>query len=155
MTLRYTFRTLFQAPGFAVVVVLSLGLGIGATATAFTWIDSFLLRPFAVVRESDRLVGIHTQGPGGAEWNLSYPKYQQWRDAVQAFNGMVVHTIAPLSLRLEAETAERVWGQLVSGNYFDVLGVRAVRGRTFLPDEERQAAQVVVLSQSYWRRKFM
>src|SRR5437899_1476397 len=67
---------------------------------------------------------------------------------------MVVHTIAPPSLRVEAEGAERVWGQLVSGNYFDVLGVRAVRGRTFLPDEERQAAQVVVLSQSYWRRKF-
>lgn len=152
--LRYTLRGLTKAPGFTAVVVLSLGLGIGAVATAFTWVDFFLLRPFPLVRESNRLVGLHTEGPGGVEWSVSYPKYLQWRNGVKSFDGLVVFSMQQFSLRVDDATPERVWSEVVSGNYFDVLGVHAARGRTFQADEEAQAAQAAIISRALWSRKF-
>ena len=132
---RFAFRSLRHSPGLVLVIVGSLGLGIGAMTTASTWIDSFLLRPFPAVKESDRLVGVYTRGPQDVEWSLSYPKFQKVRDAISSLDGMMVYNMSAVSLKDGDQAPERVWAQLVSGNFFDLLGVKAVMGRTFLPDE--------------------
>ncbi len=151
---RFAVRSLRRTPGLALVIVLSLGFGIGAMATAYTWIDSFLLRPFPAVKQSDRLFGVFTKGPDGVEWSLSYPTYLAFRGQIAALDGVLVHTPWTLSLKAGDQAPERVFGEVVSGNFFDVLGVHAEIGRTFRPDEEAAAVPVVVLSRSYWERRF-
>jgi predicted permease len=155
-TLRHAIRSLGRTPGVVLVVILSLGVGIGATTTAYTWIDSFVLRPLPLVERSDRLVSIYTKGPGGAKWSVSYPSFHDWRAALPAsvFEGMIVSSNQTLSLKTDRFGPERVWGQAVSGEFFDFLGVRMVRGRSFRPEEEGQAAQVAVISESLWERAF-
>jgi len=152
--LRLAVRGLLRSPGFTAVVVLSLGLGIGAATTAYHWIDSFVLHPLPAVAESDRLVSVFTRGPGGAEWSLSYPRFRQWREAAAGRVDVALFRAEALSLRTEGTAPERIWGDMVSGNYFDLLGVRATSGRTLTLEDERQAAQVVVLSERYWARRF-
>ena len=152
--IRLAVRGLHKAPGFALVVILSLGVGIGATTTVYTWIDSFLLRPFPAVRESNRLVGVYTMGPGGAQWSLSYPRYRRWREAASAVDGLVVYGDKDLSLRTDQFGPARVFAEMVSGNYFDVLGMLAVMGRTLTPKDEQDVAQVAVISQGLWQRAF-
>ncbi len=152
--LRIALRGLLRSPGFTAVVVLSLGLGIGAATTAYHWTDAFVLHPLPAVAESDRLVSVFTRGPGGAEWSLSYPRFRQWREAAAGTVDVALYRAEALSLRTEGTVPERLWGDMVSGNYFDLLGVRALSGRTLTMEDERQAAQVVVLSERYWARRF-
>jgi predicted permease len=152
--LRYAVRGLRGTPGLTLVIIASLGLGLGATTTAYTWIDSFLLRPFPIVHRSDRLMSVYTRGPSGAEWSVSYPRYLQWRDALRSFDGFAVHDARQLSLRVDSAAPERVWAQLVSGNYFDVIRVRTRLGRALRREDEQSAAPVVVLSHAFWRRRF-
>ncbi len=156
MTLRHAIRSLSRTPGVVLVVVLSLAVGIGATTTAYTWIDAFVLRPLPLVERSDRLVSIYTQGPGGVRWSLAYPTFTDWRAALPStvFDGMLVSSNQSLSLKTERFGPERVWSQVVSSNFFDLLGIRMIRGRGFQPDEERQAAQVAVISETLWERAF-
>ena len=154
-SLRYTLRSLAKAPGFVAVVVTSLGLGVGATTTAFSWIDSFLLNPLPAVPSSGELVSVFTKGPGGAEWSVAYPRFKRWRDAVGgAVPGLAVFSGEQLSLRFDQFGPERVWSNVVSGNFFDVLQVRAAHGRTLTVDDERTAAQVAVISDRLWERVF-
>lgn len=153
--LRHTFRGLAKAPGFAAVVVVSLGLGVGATTTAFSWIDSFLLNPLPAVPSSSQLVSVFTKGPGGAEWSVAYPRFKQWRDAVGGtVPGLAVFSAEQLSLRFDQFGPERVWSNVVSGNFFDLLEVRAASGRSLTLDDERTAAQVAVISDRLWARVF-
>src|SRR5437868_10077297 len=91
--LRIASRGLFRAPGFVAVVVTSLAIGIGATTTTYSWIDSFLLHPLPAVPESSQLVAVFTKGPGGAEWSVSYPRFQRWRENLGAgVTGLAVAT---------------------------------------------------------------
>ncbi len=153
--LRHTLRSLAKAPGFTFVVVASLGLGVGATTTAFSWIDSFLLNPLPAVPASNELVSVYTKGPGGAEWSVAYPRFKRWRDAVSgAVPSLAVFSGEQLSLRFDQFGPERVWSNVVSGNFFDVLEVRAAHGRTLTEDDERTAAQVAVISDRLWDRVF-
>jgi hypothetical protein len=152
--LAFAFRNLRRVPGTVLVIVASLGLGVGAVTTAYAWIDSFLLRPFPVVRESDRLVGVYTEGPEGAQWSLSYPSYRAFNNEVQSFDGVVVHGNATVSLKVGQDGPERVFAQYVSGDFFEVLGVPAAIGRTFRADDEANVAPVAILSQSFWARRF-
>ncbi len=153
--LNQTLRGLAKVPGFVAVVVLSLGLGVGATTTAFSWIDSFLLNPLPGVPSSSQLVSVFTKGPGGAEWSVAYPRFKRWRDAVGGVvGGLAVFSSEQFSLRFDQFGPERVWSNVVSGNYFDVLGVRTASGRPLTPDDERTAAQVAVISDRLWDRIF-
>jgi putative ABC transport system permease protein len=147
-------RSLIRSPGFTAVVVLSLGVGIGAATTAYNWVDSFVLHPLPAVPESHRLVSVYTRGPGGAEWSLAYPRFRQWREAAAGSVDLAQFRPEQLSLRTEGTAPERLWADLVSGNFFDVVGVRAIAGRTLTMEDERRAAQVVVLSERYWERRF-
>ncbi len=153
--LRYAIRTLGKAPGVSLVAVLSIGLAIGANATIFTWLDGLVLHPLPAVPALDRIVHLHTLGPQGAVWSASYPDLQDWRREAHAFTGIAGYDIIQASVRT-SDQAERAFGMLVTANYFDVLEVRPVLGRGFLPAEDSApgAHPVVVLSAGYWRRRF-
>jgi predicted permease len=151
---RYGVRTLLKRPGFVALAVLSLGLGIGANTAIFSLVNMVLFRPLPVA-EPGRLYSVAVRGKDDGVLAFSYPNYVDFRDRNEALAGLVVHRFAPMSLSRNGQN-ERVWGYLVSGNYFDVLGVKAVIGRTFTPEEDRAklASPVVVLSYGCWQRRF-
>ncbi|MGH2779910.1 MAG: ABC transporter permease [Thermoleophilaceae bacterium] len=149
--LRYAVRSLRKTPGFTVVAILTLALGIGANAAIFTVLDRALLRPLPV-EEPDRLVVLSTLREGGdRNMNFSYPAYHDYREGSEVFSGLIAFAPRPFTLATDG-AAERVEGVMVSGNYFDVLGVEPRHGRAFLTDEGR--APVAVLSHGLWQRRF-
>lgn len=153
--LRYAVRTLRKNPGLTIVAVLSLGLGIGATTTIFSWLDGLVLHPLPLVEDPGRLVLLKTQGPGGAEWSVSYPDFLDWSAQARAVSDLSVVGTDQFGLKATGQ-AERAWGLYVSGDYFDLLGLRPLRGRFFRPDEVRAAgsAPVAVVGYGFWQRKF-
>lgn len=152
---RYGLRALAKNRGFAVVATLSLALGIGANTTVFTLLNAILLRPLPV-SAPERLVEVNTVDvttPGTLY--CSYPNFKDYRDRNQVFSALMLYT--PILINMTGHgDPETVMGQLVSGNYFDVLGVRPALGRGFLPEEDQHpgAAPVVVISYSFWMRLF-
>ncbi len=154
--IRYAFRTLLRNRIFAGVTILTLALGIGANTAIFGVLNS-LIRPLNVP-EPDRLVRIFS-GPLGASYEMSYPNYVDLSASAQSFSELAVYSSPqPMSLGLGRQNgaSERIWGSVVSGNYFDTLGVPAAVGRTFAPDEDRVlgARPVVVISHRLWEQKF-
>ncbi len=152
---RYGFRILFKSLAFTLVAALSLALGIGANTAVFSIINASLLKPLPV-EEPERLASIFTtdtKNPGNLP--TSHLNYVDYRDQNQVFSSLLASTGAGLSLT-RGETIEPVFGLVVSGNYFDVLGVKAALGRAFLPDEDKTpgARPVVVLSHGLWQRSF-
>lgn len=151
--LRYAFRALARAPGFAAVAILSLGLGIGAVTTIFTWTDRWVLNPLPVVKDAGGLLYVNTRSPGGGTWAISYPSYRDWSQRNRAFVGLTVFNLAQVGLRIDGGT-ERAWAVTGSANYFDVLGVPMLAGRSFRAEEEHGAVQVTVLGYAFWQRRF-
>jgi predicted permease len=153
--LRYAIRALRKSPLFTVVAVLTLALGIGANTTIYTWLNGIVLHPLPAVRDYDRLVLVISRGPDGERWSFSIPDWQDMSRAVTTVDGLAIANTVPLSVRTDGQ-AERTWGEVVSANYFDVLQVRPMLGRGFLPAEDSALGghPVVVLSEGYWRRKF-
>jgi ABC-type antimicrobial peptide transport system permease subunit len=156
--IRYAIRTLLKTPAFTIIVILTLALGIGANTAIFSLTDQLLLRRLPV-KDPQQLVIL--DGPGafqGRTFNngtFSYPMYRDFRDQTTVFSGTIARVPAPLTLMTNGQ-AERVSGELVTGNYFDVLGVRAQIGRTLTPDDDVSPGghPVVVLSHHYWSRRF-
>ncbi len=154
--LRFALRSLLKAPGFALVTVLTLALGIGTTTTVFSWIERVLLNPLPGVVKSDRLVALETRGPSGDLMDTSYPDFRDFQARTNNLTGILVFKERPLNLG-EGESAQRVWSQLVSGNFFELLGVHPQLGRFFAAADqadEPAAAPVVVISETLWRRHF-
>jgi len=155
--LRFGIRVLRGSPGFTAVAVLTLALGIAVNTTVFSWIDAVLLRPLPGVGDSSRLVVFETVQPDGEGRNTSYADYRDYRDNLKLVSGLAL-SLQPNSLSVgEGERAQRVWGELVSGNYFAVLGVRPLLGRFFLPEEQGDkpgAYPVVVIGERLWRSRF-
>jgi predicted permease len=151
---RYGFRRLIASPSFTVIAVLSLALGIGANVAIFSLVNTVLLRPFPVTNP-DRLVSLHVAGKQGAIRAFSYPDYVDFRDRNEVLSGLTVTRFAPMSLSRD-DNNDRLWGYLVSGNYFDVLGVAPILGRTLTADEDRVklAHPVAVLSYNAWQKRF-
>jgi len=154
--LRYSLRTLFKRPGFAFVVVTTLALGIGANATIFTWIKAVLLASLPGIEQPEKLVEIWGATRNNSALSSSYVDYLDYRDQNKVLSGLIAHQVLPLNLG-RSEKPERVWGAIVSGNYFDVLGVKALIGRTFLPEEDRtpNTHPVVVIGYGLWERRFV
>ena len=156
--LRLAFRTLRKSPGFTIVVVLTLALGIGANAAIFSLTDQMLLRMLPV-KDPQQLVLL--DGPGafqGRTFNnatFSYPMYRDFRDRNTVFAGVIGRFPAPLTV-ITNRQSERVNGELVTGNYFDVLGVHAQIGRTLTPADDTTPGghPIAVLSDGYWTRRF-
>lgn len=159
---RYGIRTLLKNPGFTVVAVLTLALGLGANTAIFSLTDQILLR-LLPVDKPEELVVLRSPGPkSGRVWSdgdpaasLSYPLYKELVDKNNVFSGLLARFAVSLSVAGEGQT-ERAEGELVSGNYFDVLGVRPALGRLFTSDDDRVvgSGQVLVLSHGYWTRHF-
>jgi putative ABC transport system permease protein len=154
--LRYALRTLAKSPGFTLVAVATLALGIGGTTVIFTLIDAVLLRPPAHVREPDRLVSIYTSDYSGPRYSASsLPDVQDFRDRAEVLSSVAAYTPRPVSFTAGDEPT-RALAELVSGEYFAVLGMVPAAGRLFRPDEGRTpgADPVVVLSYSLWQQHF-
>ena len=154
MDFRYAVRMLSKTPGVTAAAVLSLALGIGANATIFAWVKSVLLNPLPAVPEPGRMFVLAPTARDGSERSLSYPNYRDIRDRAKTFD-LIGQEDALLSIS-DGTRADRAFGMLVSGNYFDVVGVRPLLGRTFLPQEDGtpNAAPVIVLSHRFWHRRF-
>jgi predicted permease len=161
--LRYGARILLKNPGFTVIAVLTLALGIGANTAIFSLTDQILLRLLPVERP-EALVVLRSPGPqGGRVWSdgdntasFSYPMYKDLRDrGNNVFSGLAARFALSLSVAGAGQT-ERADGELVSGNYFEVLGVRPALGRVFNQEDDRApgAHPVIVLSHAYWARRF-
>jgi predicted permease len=154
--LRYGFRIWLKKPGSAVVAVLTLAVGIAATSTVFTWIDGTLLRPIQGVADADRLTSFETLAPDGRAMTTSYEDYRDYRDHLKLVSGIALFRPNVFSLGQENHPM-RLFGELVSGNYFAVLGVKAALGRTFSPDEfgdNEGAYPVAVIGHGLWQSVF-
>jgi predicted permease len=156
--LRYAARTLVKAPGFTFVVVLTLALGIGANTAIFTLMDQVLLRALPVA-DPGSLVMLDTdgsnQGRVEADKAFSYPMFVDFRDRNQVFSGILARYPMPLTMLYE-NRSERVRGELVSGTYFEVLGLRASFGRLFsMSDDVTPAGHpIAVMTHGFWLRRF-
>jgi predicted permease len=152
--LRFGFRRLIKTPGFAVIAVLSLALGIGANTAVFSLVNLILFRPLPVA-DPEKVVSVSAVGKDGQFDALSYPNYLDFRDRNEVLSGLLVYRFVGVSLSRNGNN-EKVWGYLVSGNYFDVLGAKPALGRTFLPEEDktRLSHPVAVISHSLWQTRF-
>jgi predicted permease len=151
--LRFGFRSLRKNLGLTAVAVVSLGAGIGAMTTIFTWLNSFVLNPLPAVPAYGRVIVAHTRAPEGGTWSVSWPDYVDWRAGAKSAD-FAAWDMMQLGLRDGPAQAERAWGDMVSGNYFEVLQVKAAFGRVLRIQDEQSHAPVVVLGNSYWRRRF-
>ena len=151
--IRYALRALLRAPASTVAVIVTLALGIGANSVIFTAVDAVLLRdaPFA---DPNNLVDVYTTSGNNLYSNSSYPDYFDLRDS-GTFASLAAYTRISLSIDANGQT-EPLAGQLVSGNYFDVLGIRLASGRGFNPDDDRigSPVRVAIVSHALWRRVF-
>jgi macrolide transport system ATP-binding/permease protein len=152
---RYALRGLAKNPVFSLTVVGVLTLGIGLNAAVFTMLKGIALSPLAGVDGSARLAVMFGETITGRQVRLSYPDYQYLRDHDHAFSGLFGSALVTANLG-RGRGARQVSGELVTGNYFQVLGVRAERGRTLLPSDEIAPGRhpVIVLSDGLWRRDF-
>jgi len=156
--LRYGARMLLKKPSFTLIAVLTLALGIGANTAIFTWLKAIYLEPLPGVAASRHLVMLRStliKSANSPMW-VSYPNYKDYRDRNEVFSGLAAFNDLTFNLVDGKGQPERIWGSLVSGNYFDVLGVRLALGRTFTPDEDRAPGShpVVVISHRLWQRRF-
>ncbi len=152
--LRYGARMLLKQPGFTVIAVLTLTLGIGANTVIFSVINAVVFRPRPVA-QPEQLVELYRGDTQEPYQNFAYPDFLLFRDQGEVFSGLVVYR--PWQFKLGgADELEQVAGEVVSGNYFDLLGVKPFIGRTFLPEENQTpgARPVVMIGHELWRRRF-
>jgi predicted permease len=161
--IRLAFRTLFKSPFVTVVAILSLALGIGANAAIYSLFDQIILAPLPV-SEPDRLVNLVVPGPkpgsttcnqaGDCEHVFSYPMYRDLEQSQTAFSGMAGHRLFSANVAYEGETLNGE-GMLVSGSYFDLLGLRPARGRLIGVEDDMTIGghPVVVVSHNFWRTR--
>ncbi|HKY45824.1 MAG TPA: ABC transporter permease [Pyrinomonadaceae bacterium] len=149
--LKFGVRSLLKRPGFTAIAVLTLALGIGANTAIFSVVNATLMRPLPVV-DPDRLVFVFNGPPGSI---FSYPDYAAFRDQNNVFDGLIAWGGITASLNSNDQT-DLVNGAIVSGNFFDVIGVRAQLGRVITTDDDKTpgAHPVVVISQGLWQRRF-
>ena len=152
---RYAVRSLARHPGFALTVIGVLTLGIGLNAAVFTMLKGIALTPLAGVDRSSSLAVVFAETSAGRALRVSYPDYVSLRDHGRAFSGLFGSALAQVNLG-RGRGARQVSAELVTGNYFDVLGIGAGLGRTLRPSDEVAAGRhpIVVLSHGLWRRDF-
>ena len=148
-------RRLRKSPGFTMAAILTLALGIGANTAVFTAINAIVFRPLPV-DHPDRLVFLNLKSFQTEVPTESYPNYLDYRDRNRVLSGLAAYRIAPVSLSIGGGNNARIWSYLVTGNYFDVLGVGAARGRTLRAEDDRTRGghPVAVLGYACWQRRF-
>ena len=155
--LRFSFKVFASNPKFTAVAVLNLALGIAVASTVFSWIDNVLLRPYPAVTDMDNLALIETVTLSGEHLVASsYQDYRDYRDNLKLVSDVAIGRFTPLSVGSQ-RNAERAWAELVSANYFDLLKVKPILGRSFLPEEGADkpgAFPVAVISYRMWQNRF-
>jgi predicted permease len=151
---RYGVRMLVKKPGFTIVAVATLALGIGANTAIFSLINATLWRQLPV-SEPESLVYVYSGNPGSPYSNASYPDYVEFRDQNRVFSGLAAWGGISASLNSNEQT-DLITGAIVSGNFFDLIGVRAALGRTISQEDDRTPGghPVVVISHGLWQRRF-
>jgi len=153
--LRYGARVLRASPGFTTAAVLTLALGIAANTAVFGWIDALLVHPFPGVKDGGRLASIETITPTGEFIVTAWRDYLDYRDSLTLTSGVAASLFNAFAVG--DENPQRVSGEYVSANYFSVLGVQPVLGRSFLAGECADTAgscPVVVIGHRLWQRRF-
>jgi predicted permease len=151
---RYGLRMLRRQPGFTLVAVITLALGVGANTAVFSLVDAFLFRLLPVKDPQQLVFVLATRPRGGTTGSFPYPTYEQFRAESHTLAGLFAYDDTPLSATIDGQP-EMVSGDFVSGSYFDVLGVGALRGRTFTgADDQTGGEPVAVISYAYWTRRF-
>lgn len=153
--LRFALRMMRRAPGFTAVAVLSLALGMGPNTAIFSLVDSLLLREWGV-RAPEELVDVYSLTSDGRHFYSYYSVYELVDEGMDdVFSDVTAYALYAGSVERDGR-GELALGEIVKGNYFDVMGVEAVQGRTFLPEEDATPGThpVVVLSHAYWSRRF-
>jgi putative ABC transport system permease protein len=152
---RYAIRSLLKRPAFSLTVIAVLTLGIGLNAAVFTMVKSLALTPLSGVPASSRLVVMFAETGTGRDIRVSYPDFQYIRDHDRTFSELFGSSLVTANLG-RGRGARQVSCELVTGNYFQALGVPAALGRTLLPSDEVAAGRhpVIVLSDGIWRRDF-
>ncbi len=150
---RYALRALLRAPTFAATVIVTLSLGIGANAAIFSAVDAVLLRD-PPVSDPDSVVDVYTSSGNNLYGNSSYPDYFDLRDS-GTFASLAAYALVSMTMDVNGQP-EPLAGQLVSGNYFEVLGIMIPFGRGLTPDDDRLGApvRVAVISHALWQRAF-
>jgi len=154
--IRYGIRLLRANPRFTLIVVFTLSMGIAANTTVFNWIDNVLLHPIPGAASAGELVCFETVAQNGDHLTISYPSYRDYRDHLTRLSGLLIARLTSFSVGPD-DRPEPAWGELVSGNYFAVLGVKPELGRLFSPDEygdKLGGYPVVVIGDALWRRLF-
>jgi predicted permease len=158
--MRYALRSIRHSPGFAIAVALTLGIGIGVNGIVFGWVNSLVLRPVPA-HDPQRLVALfNVDTRSGLAGELGYDDYVDFRDRSGIFDGLAGMTGVPLNLAINSSAgasamADVVWGEMVTENFFSVLGMRPTLGRFFTaPDAPQGANAFAVLSYDAWQRRF-
>jgi len=153
--LRYSARMLLKNPGVTLVAVITLALGIGANTAIFSGVSAFLFRPLPVPAGDELIRPMEMSEDRGLADEFSYPDFLDYRAQSTLFAGLAAECMIPAAIDSENQTNVS-WGQAVSANYFDVVGVKPILGRGFYADEDKTtgANPVLVLSHSFWQRRF-
>jgi putative ABC transport system permease protein len=149
--LRYGLRQLRHNPGFTSVALLTLALGIGVNTALFSVVNGVLLIPLPY-RQPEELVALHASTPSTEAGSISFPNFRDWRDDNRTFAAMAIQRTGTRTL-FGADAAESIEVQFVSADFFAVVGVDPVAGRSFAPGEdEMDAAPVAIISERLWRQ---
>lgn len=150
--IKYAFRRLRKNPGFSAVVVLSLALGIGMNASALCWIQNLVVHSLPGVSKADELVVLLSNQGGG---NISWLDSRDFDQLDNVFAGVLASQVTPAHLRV-GQQSEWIHGQIASANFFDLLGVKPILGRTFLPEEDHSPGghPVLVIGEKLWKHRF-
>ena len=154
--LRYGMRALMRDQAFAAVAVLSIGIGIGANTTVFSWMRSMVLNPLPGAVEPERIVAIENLAADREPLTTSYLDFTDFRDRLRTVS-QVTARIGNVFAVGEGANSSRVWGEMVSGNFFDLLGLSPEAGRFYLGaerDDTQNAHPVVIISHAYWKNHY-
>jgi len=152
--IRYGVRMLMKNPGVTTVAVITLALGIGANTAIFSGVSAFLMKPLSVPNAAELIRPLEVSEDRGLRDEFSYPDFLDYREQSTSFSGLAAEDMIQAAVDTENQN-DVMWGQVVSANYFDVLQVKPILGRGFIPGEDKTpgANHVVVLSHSFWQRR--
>ncbi len=153
---RFGIRMLSRNRGFTVAAAFSLGLGIGANTAVFSIFNALLFVPIPAVEDPSRLVSVwqcSVEQPHSPH-KISYPDYLDFAGATDVFSSLAAYNSQTLAIGKPGEASARIQGEIVTGNYFSVLGVKPLQGRLFVPEETEESVPVTMISERLWKRRF-